>query len=204
MFSVAACASSRCSIHSNRDNPGGQSLRATSESATSRGWRRTNNAAGSTPSLSSTGHHNGNSRQARGSFTAHRAQSANSARSRASRSFAAALAAPLCNQSAGSGRGSFHDRPSEANSRSWIATTPACSQNPLGLSGPGCISSEPSSTPSRRSAPVTADVPLRCMPSTSIARCLPPTVSVFMDLSNVADSSITEVGKHPQMVTAPT
>ena len=200
--SVADWASSRCSIHSSRDSPTGQSLRATSESATSRGWRSTNSAAACTPIRSSTGHHNGSNRHMRGSFTAHSTLPENSSRSSASSAAAAAAAASVCSQCGGNGRGSFQERPSAASNRSWMATTPACSQNPLGLSGPGCISSLPSSTPHRRKAPVTAEVPLRCMPSTRMARCGPADFLFFFDPLNANDSPQQGGEKYPPMLTA--
>ena len=78
-------------------------------------------------------------------------------------------AASLSSQPSGIGRGSSQRRSSSANRASCTETMPWCSQKPSGLSGPGGIRSSPSATHKRLSTRVSAEVPLRCMPSTSSA-----------------------------------
>src|SRR4029453_13967616 len=69
-----------------------------------------------------------------------------------------------------SGVHASHDVPAARRSRSWNSRIGSDSQYPSGFHSLGGWSVLGASTPSRTISPVSADVPLRCMPRTSRAR----------------------------------
>ena len=166
---LASSASSRWRVHSNPASAGDSPSRACSEAATSAGSRPTSSARGSIPACSSSGCHSGSRRHRRGSLTAHIGEPAKSRWMMAASAACASAAACERNQSPGMGRGSSQAMPSAPSRVSCTSTTSACSQKPAGLSGRAGIRRSPSSTPHRLSTPETAEVPLRCIPSTSTA-----------------------------------
>jgi len=73
------------------------------------------------------------------------------------------------NQSGLKGRQSHHIEPAEANMRSFNSIMRADSQKPVGLSSAVAMREVGGLHPIVTSAPATDDVPLRCMPATTMA-----------------------------------
>src|SRR3954466_7081570 len=74
------------------------------------------------------------------------------------------------NHEAGSSAISSHDEPADFSISSWILAMSDDSQKPDTLSGAGAISCAGKAAPQRPRRRVKADVPLRCIPTTSSAR----------------------------------
>src|SRR5580658_874356 len=175
MSRLCNSAASTWPSQSRSDMPGPNPSRFSSEAATSSGLRMAITAQGSMPRPASTGRHSGSNRHRRGSFTTSSGAAPNSrvidAPSRSRNDAATALS----NQDCGKLRISCQDEPAAARTSSCRATISRGSQKPAALTAASAsIKCRGSAAPHRLSRRASAEVPLRCMPSTRIARAVTP------------------------------
>ena len=124
-------------------------------------------ARGAMPSICKMRNQNGTNRQMRGSLTTSLGASRYSVRSRPRHSLPRVVVACASHQPLSRCPAAFQRLPADCSSRSWNAQRALDSQYPSRLSASPCISVFGGCAPSRTSRPVTAEVPLRCMPRTS-------------------------------------
>src|SRR5690348_472985 len=115
----------------------------------------------------STSIHNGASRHKRGSLSPHSGTPSKSRFTIMRISSRAASAAALVCHPSGSGLRSYQYSSSASNNWSLMRTTSPCSQKPLAFIFAGLSRFDPRSMPTRLRQRVSADVPLRCIPSTN-------------------------------------
>ena len=166
---LRASASKPLRSQSRRPTPATIPSRVSSDRATSTGDRIGSTTRVDHPTSSNTGFQKSKSRHIRGSLTTGRAASPNSeisvsaARARSSEATGSAM------RRRSKRRQSAQWLPAASRISSFSAIMRGDSQNPRSLYGAGFMKWAGAPPPSRTSAPATLDVPLRCMPRTTIA-----------------------------------